>query len=550
MTSVYIISLSSSRDCSYTEQTSHTSEASQSGQPPAVKHQLTASSQEEFDVSLGNGSFLDKDTHSDRVAQVDIYEANRNKSPFQGHDKTCSHRLEDVDVSFCDNTFADIEETISSMSPRNHPIARFPSISIQDVGLVFVGFVLHLFPQGLGNSYGVVYTHLKEMDGYSDYQMSWIGSLMAGMLGVGAILGSYLIEGVGWRLTSVVGGLFLTLGMVLSAMVTNLYLLYLCLGVMPGIGAALCQLAAIVCISHHFGKGLPLALCFMATGGAVGMLAFPILWSLVLENFGWRRALLIIGAIALNSVWCSLLLQPDPSLPKKKAISASQRSRCLPDRVILKQRPLFVLFLLSAVFSGVSLFIYGSYIPEHAITAVPDVTSTEIAILVSAIGGGSFFGRILFGSLSMTSPRAPLILFTTALGLCGVSDILVPICRSYISLMLNSTLHGLFLGGWTTIISLVTVSLYGAEKLSLTLGLIFLCQGLGCVAGPPLANMLVQMTMSTEVLFYFAGCGFLLSVLFMLPLFTVKAYTSNHMTKDIKEGETTGETNLAFVEGG
>ncbi|XP_046325646.2 monocarboxylate transporter 10-like isoform X2 [Haliotis rufescens] len=468
MTSVYIISLSSSRDCSYTEQTSHTSEASQSGQPPAVKHQLTASSQEEFDVSLGNGSFLDKDTHSDRVAQVDIYEANRNKSPFQGHDKTCSHRLEDVDVSFCDNTFADIEETISSMSPRNHPIARFPSISIQDVGLVFVGFVLHLFPQGLGNSYGVVYTHLKEMDGYSDYQMSWIGSLMAGMLGVGAILGSYLIEGVGWRLTSVVGGLFLTLGMVLSAMVTNLYLLYLCLGVMP----------------------------------------------------------------------------------EKKAISASQRSRCLPDRVILKQRPLFVLFLLSAVFSGVSLFIYGSYIPEHAITAVPDVTSTEIAILVSAIGGGSFFGRILFGSLSMTSPRAPLILFTTALGLCGVSDILVPICRSYISLMLNSTLHGLFLGGWTTIISLVTVSLYGAEKLSLTLGLIFLCQGLGCVAGPPLANMLVQMTMSTEVLFYFAGCGFLLSVLFMLPLFTVKAYTSNHMTKDIKEGETTGETNLAFVEGG
>lgn len=185
MTSVYIISLSSSRDCSYTEQTSHTSEASQSCQPPAVKHQLTASSQKEFD---SNGSFLDKDAHSDRVAQVDIYEAHRNKSPFQGHDKTCSHRLEDVDVSFCDNTFADIEETISSMSPRNHPIARFPSISVQDVGLVFAGFVLHLFPQGLGNSYGVVYTHLKEMEGYSDYQMSWIGSLMAGMLGVGGMI--------------------------------------------------------------------------------------------------------------------------------------------------------------------------------------------------------------------------------------------------------------------------------------------------------------------------------------------------------------------------
>ncbi|XP_046570668.1 monocarboxylate transporter 12-like isoform X2 [Haliotis rubra] len=337
--------------------------------------------------------------------------------------------------------------------------------------------------------------------------------------------------------------------MVLSAMVTNLYLLYLCLGVMPGIGAALCQLAAIVCISHHFGKGLPLALCFMATGGAIGMLTFPLVWSLVLDNFGWRGALLMIGAISLNSVWCSLLLQPDHSKGKKDVL-ASRKSCCFPDRAMFKQRPLFILFLLSAMFSGVSLFIYGSYIPEQAVAALPDVTSTEIALLVSAIGGGSFFGRILFGSLSMTSPRAPLILFTTALGLCGVSDIFVPICRSYVSLMFNSTLHGLFLGGWTTIISLVTVTLYGAEKLSFFLGLIFLFQGLGCVAGPPLANMLVQMTMNTEMLFYFAGCGFFLGVLLMLPLFTVKAYARNSMTKDIKERETTGQTNLAYVEGG
>ncbi|XP_067668210.1 monocarboxylate transporter 13-like [Haliotis asinina] len=545
MTSVFIITLSSHSDPGQASTTPDVS--SHSCQPPLEAHQLNTSSHQDIYLSQGTGSNLDKDIQNDSKVQTDITDPHLNN--LDSHDKTCSDRFEDNEASFTHSKLGDVEEAINNMAAKDHPASRPSSITIRNVMLVFAGFVLHLFPQGLGNSYGVVYTHLKDIEGFSDYQMSWIGSLMAGMLGVGAILGSYLIEGVGWRLTSVFGSLLLTLGMVLSALVTNLYLLYLCLGVMPGIGAALCQLAAIVCISHHFGKGLPLALCFMATGGAVGMLAFPLVWSLVLDNFGWRGALLMIGAISLNSIWCSLILQPDQSKGKKDVLT-SRKSCCFLDRAMFKQRPLFILFLLSATFSGISLFIYGSYIPEQAVAALPDVTSTEIALLVSAIGGGSFFGRILFGSLSMTSPRAPLILFTTALGLCGVSDILVPICRSYVSLMFNSTLHGVFLGGWTTIISLVTVTLYGAEKLSLTLGLIFLFQGLGCVSGPPLANMLVEMTTNTEMLFYFAGCGFLLSVLLMLPLFTVKAYARNRMTKDIKQRETTGHTNIAFVEGG
>ncbi|XP_046570706.1 monocarboxylate transporter 11-like, partial [Haliotis rubra] len=282
MTSVYIITLSSGA-----EQSSLTPEVSSYSCQPRVD-----------DASIDAGSHLDKDVQNDSKVQIDISGAHLSNSHSHGHDKTCSDRLEDTNVSF--THVGDVEEAIDSMSPKDHPTSRSPSLTIRDVGLVFAGFVLHLFTQGLGNSYGVVYTHLKEMEGFSDYQLSWIGSLMAGMLGVGAILGSYLIEGVGWRLTSIVGGLLLTLGMVLSAMVTNLYLLYLCLGVMPGIGAALCQLAAIVCISHQFGKGLPLALCLMATGGAIGMLAFPLVWSLVLDNFGWRGALLRIGAISLN----------------------------------------------------------------------------------------------------------------------------------------------------------------------------------------------------------------------------------------------------------
>ncbi len=109
-------------------------------------------------------------------------------------------------------------------------------------------------------------------------------------------------------------------------------------------------------------------------------------------------------------------------------------------------KPSFLLVALSTMFAGAAIFIYGAYVPEYASIAIPEVTSTEVAILVCAMGANSFLGKILFGSLSMTSPNAPLLLHALSLALCGVSDILVPFCPTYLTHVSNSTIQGMFLG--------------------------------------------------------------------------------------------------------
>ena len=73
-----------------------------------------------------------------------------------------------------------------------------------------------------------------------------------------------------------------------------------------GVGTAISQLSAIVSISRHFDRGRPLALGFVSTGGAVGMLSFPLLWSLVLESLEWQKGLLVVGGVAASITLASL----------------------------------------------------------------------------------------------------------------------------------------------------------------------------------------------------------------------------------------------------
>ena len=113
---------------------------------------------------------------------------------------------------------------------------------------------------------------------------------------------------------------------------------------------------------------------------------------------------------------------------------------------VLLRNPFFILYLISSTCTGLGIYIFGSFVPEFANITFPELSSTQTAIIVSAMGVGSFAGRLIFSSLAATSPRAPLTLFILSLALCGVSNGLIPLCTNYGLLVFNSAIQGMFFG--------------------------------------------------------------------------------------------------------
>jgi MCP family monocarboxylic acid transporter-like MFS transporter 14 len=79
---------------------------------------------------------------------------------------------------------------------------------------------------------------------------------------------------------------------------------------LAGVGVGLAMSAAFVALNHYFSKKRGQAVGLSMAGTAMGMLIMPQLVRLLLEEFSFRGAVLIIAGIALHSVVGSFLLQP------------------------------------------------------------------------------------------------------------------------------------------------------------------------------------------------------------------------------------------------
>lgn len=77
-----------------------------------------------------------------------------------------------------------------------------------------------------------------------------------------------------------------------------------------GLGVGLTASSTFVALNHYFVKRRGQAVGFSLAGTAFGMMLMPQAVRLLLECYGFRGAILILGGVALNAIVGSALLQP------------------------------------------------------------------------------------------------------------------------------------------------------------------------------------------------------------------------------------------------
>ncbi|KAI3363383.1 hypothetical protein L3Q82_012004 [Scortum barcoo] len=186
-----------------------------------------------------------------------------------------------------------------------------------------------------------------------DYSSTaWIHSLIDSTTMLCAPLGGFLANRLSCRVTVMLGGLLSSAGLVLSSFASSLEHLYICLGILTGLGFALSFTPAIAMVGRYFNERKALAygialsgsdiftylllcflsvlkflyLCFSSTlltlfhpikssftssaGTGIGTFILAPAVQLFIKHYSWRGALLILGGFVSNLFVCGAVMRP------------------------------------------------------------------------------------------------------------------------------------------------------------------------------------------------------------------------------------------------
>ncbi|XP_034933713.1 monocarboxylate transporter 9-like [Chelonus insularis] len=170
--------------------------------------------------------------------------------------------------------------------------------------------VVNFLIPGTVKSFGVLFVEFLQVFKASPTAASWMPALCYFLYSSLGPLSSVLSIKWSYKTVTLIGGAFAASGMMLSCFATSVSYLYVSYGLMVGIGAGLTFPPTIYIVTAYFERlrGFANGLCI--SGSAIGTIVLPPFLQYLLNHFGHRGAVLIMGAITLNTLVCGLLYHP------------------------------------------------------------------------------------------------------------------------------------------------------------------------------------------------------------------------------------------------
>ncbi|XP_063749024.1 monocarboxylate transporter 12-B isoform X2 [Eleginops maclovinus] len=373
-----------------------------------------------------------------------------------------------------------------------------------------------------------------------------------------APLGSLVGNRWSCRVSVMLGGLLSSVGLLLSSFSNSLELLYLTMGVLTGLGFALCYTPSIVMVGSYFLQRRALAYGVAMSGSGIGTFVLAPAVQLLIERYSWRGALLLLSAFVSNMCVCGALLRPitaqeqeeqeeegeKPGLVSLPDAELTLRLRepedgiKVPDTIAPPAAEEALLHFLLPVQRGVPLPVAaGLPVPGRVFPVpgqrlqppfrVPGPLCSERRRPTPAGGlphvhpwGSGHCGerhlRVAHRQEGWCfCPRClkayRLACYVLAVAMEGLCCLFVPLLRSFPLLVPFAVLYGYFDGAYVALIPVVTADLVGAPYLSSALGVVYFLHAIPFLLSPPVGGWLVDVTGSYTPTFFLSGAALLTS---------------------------------------
>ena len=334
---------------------------------------------------------------------------------------------------------------------------------------------------GVGYSFGAFFESITTEFGAGSGATAIVFSIT---ISLSFLLGPFtgaLADRVGPKPVALAAAASLTTGLLLTTIVPNIWLAYLCYGVFVGFAIACGYVPMVAIVGGWFDERRALALGASVAGIGLGTLVATPLAAALIAATSWRTAFVIfaiVGAVILLAV--AAVVTPGPAsepAPVRRPLSELWK--------ILDFRILF----LSTLFVSFGLFVPFVFIAPFA--EEQGSTGFAAALLVGLIGGSSVIGRLAIGGIA--SRYGTTRLYRGCFLVMALSQLIWLLGGGqYGLLVVFALVFGAGYGGFIALSPAVAADRFGLKGLGGLLGTLYSAAGIGSLGGPPLAGWIID----------------------------------------------------------
>ncbi|XP_074646744.1 monocarboxylate transporter 14-like [Tubulanus polymorphus] len=408
--------------------------------------------------------------------------------------------------------------------------------------LILAAAGIHQILGGTHTTLGILVVEWAEYFDTGYRIASWLGTGTLAAAMVFAPVAGVIIKRFGLRRCLIISAIVNAITICCSAFSTNLWVIFI-LWIITGMAHSFHVGPILAYIMIRFRRHRMIANAFVVSAAASGTIVYGSLINATIEAYTWRGTVVILGALALNAVPCSLILRKwsktcrpkDTLLTKPKDVRGSvtqsapmqfaheeqtgirDTSGCsnILNLEILRQSA-FICVTLSVFF----LYLGVSVIYIHIVSGFMDLCKLEIEharYLVPCLGISNMIARFVV-SVICHHPRVDTFtLFLLANILLTATLAIVPLFEGFAAAVTLVVIIGLALGGYGGLTHLIIVDILEEKYILMAVQYMFLPAGIAYMTGGPLAGWVYDNTENFIYSIELTASLVAVSVLILIP---------------------------------
>ncbi|KAM9003950.1 monocarboxylate transporter 1 [Sarcophilus harrisii] len=446
--------------------------------------------------------------------------------------------------------------------------------------VVVVGAFISIgFSYAFAKSITVFFKEIEIIFNATSSEVSWISSIMLAVTYGGGPISSILVNKYGSRPVMMLGGFLSGCGLIAASFCNTVQELYLCVGVIGGLGLSFNLNPALTMIGKYFFKKRPLANGLAMAGSPVFLSTLAPVNQIFFGVFGWRGSFLILGGLLLNCCVAGSLMRPIGPKPgaskeiskeslqeigkldskkgagdantdliagnsKQEKRSFFQTINKFLDFSLFKHRG-FLLYLSGNVIMFFGLFAPLVFLSNYAKSQ--NISKESAAFLLSILAFVDMVARPSMGLVANTKWVRPRMQYYFALSIIcnGICHLLAPLNTTYVGFCVYAAFFGFAFGWLSSVLFETLMDLVGTQRFSSAVGLLTIMECCPVLLGPPILGRLNDMYGNYKYTYWACGIILIISGIYLFigmginyRLLAKEQKAEEELKKESKEEET------------